>query len=122
MDYSPSAQENPRHLLSGFNGATKPSLSDVVLPVQAGPITLNVQFSVVDDLSSYNAIMGRAWLHIMKVVPSTYHQMVSYLMEEEQVDLLSSQLLARQCYQVALDSRHPVGDEAHLESSNIREQ
>ena len=108
--------------MSGFNGATKPSLSDVVLPVQAGPITLNVQFSVVDDLSSYNAIMGRAWLHIMKVVPSTYHQMVSYLMEEEQVDLLSSQLLARQCYQVALDSRHPVGDEAHLESSNIREQ
>ena len=108
--------------MSGFNGATKPSLSDVVLPVQAGPITLNVQFSVVDDLSSYNAIMGRAWLHIMKVVPSTYHQMVSYLMEEEQVDLLSSQLLARQCYQVALDSRPPVGDEAHLESSNIREQ
>ena len=60
MDYSPSALENPWHLLSKFNGATTPSLGDVVLPVQAGPITLNIQFSVVNDLSPYNAIMGHA--------------------------------------------------------------
>ena len=64
------------------------SLGDVVLPVQVGPITLNVQFSMVDDLSPYNAIMGHAWLHRMKVIPSTYHQMVSYLTKEGQVDLL----------------------------------
>ncbi|KAL6321041.1 hypothetical protein AAG906_012023 [Vitis piasezkii] len=41
----------------------------------------------------------------MKVIPSTYHQMVSYLMEEGQVDLLDSQLAACQCYQVVLDFR-----------------
>ena len=68
------------------------SLGDVVLPVQTGPIILNVWFSMVDDLSLYNVIMGRAWLYIMKVIPSTYHQMVSYLTEEGQVDLLGSQL------------------------------
>ena len=82
MSYSPSALENLGRLLSGFNGAMTTSLGDVVLLIQAGPITLNVQFSVVDDLSSYNANMGHAWLHRMKVIPSTYHQMVSYLMEE----------------------------------------
>ena len=38
--------------------------------------------------------MGRAWLHRMKVVPSTYHEMVSYLTENEQVDLLGSHLVA----------------------------
>ena len=47
------------------------SLGDVVLLVQAGPITLNVRFSVVEDLSPFNAIMGREWLHSMKVIPST---------------------------------------------------
>ena len=60
MGYSPSALENPGRLLSGFNGATTTSLGNVVLPVQANPITLSMQFSMVDDLSPYNAIMGCA--------------------------------------------------------------
>nr|CAN77308.1 hypothetical protein VITISV_017491 [Vitis vinifera] len=33
--------------------------------------------------------MGRAWLHRMKVIPSTYHQMVSYPTEDGQINLLS---------------------------------
>ena len=38
-----------------------------------------------------------------------YYQMMSYLIEEGQIGLLSSQLVARQCYQVALEySRHPT--------------
>ena len=94
MGYSPSTLENPRRLLSKFNGATTTFRGDVVLPIQVGPVTLNVQFSVVKDLSHFYAIMGRAWLHRMKVVPSTYHEMVSYLTENEQVDLLGSHLVA----------------------------
>ena len=57
MSYSPSALENLRCLLSRFNGVTMTSLSDVVLPVQVGPVTLNIQFPMVDDLSPYNPIM-----------------------------------------------------------------
>ena len=60
MNYLPSALDNLERLLSGFNGATTTSLGDVVLPIQASPITLNVQFSMVDDLSPYSAIMGCA--------------------------------------------------------------
>ncbi|RVW51202.1 hypothetical protein CK203_084676 [Vitis vinifera] len=29
-------------------------------------------------LSPFNVILGRTWLHYMKVIPSTYHQMVSF--------------------------------------------
>lgn len=90
MDYFSSTLENPGRLLFEFNGATTTSLGNVVLPIQANLVTLNVWFSVVDDLSSYNAIIERAWLHKMKLIPSTYRQMVSYLMEEGQVDILSS--------------------------------
>ena len=53
MSYSLSALENLRCLLSRFNGATMTSLSGVVLPVQVGPVTLNIQFPMVDDLSPY---------------------------------------------------------------------
>ena len=70
---------------------------------------------MADNLSPYNAIMGRAWLRRMKVIHFTYHQRVSYLIEEGQVDLLGSQLVACQCYQVALDSGHPTDEEAHME-------
>ena len=97
MGYLPSALENPGFFLSRFNGATTTFLGDVVLPVQAGPVTLNIQFSMVDDLSLYNAIMGCAWIHRMKVIPFTYLQMVSYLTDEGQVDLIGNHLTARQC-------------------------
>ena len=77
-----SGLENPGQILSRFNGAATTSLGDVVLPVQVGSVILNVQFSVVEDLSPFNAILGRTWLHYMKVIPSTYHQMVSFLNED----------------------------------------
>ena len=66
-----------------------------MLPVQAGPVTLKVQFSVVEDFSPFNAILGRTWLHYMKAIPSTYHQMVSFLIEDGQIDLYGSQLATR---------------------------
>lgn len=82
MSFPPSALENLGRLLSGFNGATMISQGDVVLLVQVGPITLNVQFSVVENLSTFNTIMGHAWLHRMKPVLLAYHHMVSYLTED----------------------------------------
>ena len=83
MELLPYALENLRWILPRFNGATTTSLEDVVLPIQASPITQNMRFSMVKDLSPFNAIMGHTWLHNMKVIPSTYHQMVSYLTKDE---------------------------------------
>ena len=74
-------------ILSGFNEATTLTVGDIVLSVKARPVTQQVLFSVVKDLGSYNAIMGRAWLHSMKAVPSTYHQTISYLTASGQVNL-----------------------------------
>ena len=53
-----SGLENLGRILSGFNGVTTTSLGDIVLPVQAGLVTLNVQFSVIQDLSPFNVILG----------------------------------------------------------------
>ena len=50
-----------------------------MLLVKVGPVTQQVLFSIVKDLGPYNVIMGRAWLHSMKAIPSTYNQKVSYL-------------------------------------------
>ena len=86
-------------VLSGFKEATTLTVGDIVLSIKAGPVTQQVLFSMVEDLGPYNAIVGRAWLHAMKEIPSTYHQTISYLTASGQVDLQGSQLAARQCYQ-----------------------
>lgn len=98
MRLPPSTLENLGRVLSGFNGATMTSLGDIVLPIQVDPITQNVQFSMVEDLSHFNIIMGHAWLYNMKVIPSTYHQMMNYLIDDRHIDFFGSQLAARQCY------------------------
>ena len=59
MGFIPSSLENPGRTLSGFNGSSTTSLGDVILPVQAGPVILNVLFFVVEDLSPFNVILGR---------------------------------------------------------------
>ncbi|XP_034706095.1 uncharacterized protein LOC117929791 [Vitis riparia] len=78
MGYPLTILENPENLgqvLFGFNGATTISLGDFVLPIQVDPVTLNVRFSVEEDLSPYNVILGRSKMHKMKAILSTYHQM-----------------------------------------------
>ena len=59
-------------ILFDINGATTVTMGDLTLPVRAGPVVQQVLFSVVEDLGQYNDIVGRAWLHAVKVVPSTY--------------------------------------------------
>ncbi|XP_058219409.1 uncharacterized protein LOC131329978 [Rhododendron vialii] len=62
--------------LVGFGAGAVWPLGKITLPVQAGSVVLRIDFLVVDVPYSYNAIIGRTWLHKMRAVSSTYHQMV----------------------------------------------
>ncbi|RVX02378.1 hypothetical protein CK203_028412 [Vitis vinifera] len=63
--------------------------------------TLYCRSKLAQSLSTYNSRgtrvitlqyhLGRTWLHYMKAIPSTYHQMVSFLTNEGQIDLYGSQ-------------------------------
>ena len=119
MKLSLGVVNSARRILSCFNGATTVTLGDVMLPIKAGPVTQWVLFSIVEDLRPYNAIMGRACLHSMKVILSIYHKMVNYLTNVRQVDLLSSQLEVRQCYQLYIKEQR--GDK-NPENSPLEDQ
>ena len=73
MNLSSDMLNSAGRIVYGFNGATTVTLGDVTLLVKAGLVTQRVLFSVIENLGPYNAIVGRTWLHSMKVVPSTYH-------------------------------------------------
>ncbi|KAL6339393.1 hypothetical protein AAG906_032922 [Vitis piasezkii] len=120
MGHSLAGLENPGRILSGFNGSSTTSLGDIIAGPSGDP--LNVQFSVVQELSPFNVILGRTWLHYMKAIPSTYHQMVSFLTNEGQIDLYGSQLAARQCYQIAREAGTSQEDASPPEPSHTRDQ
>ncbi|KAG7578907.1 Reverse transcriptase domain [Arabidopsis thaliana x Arabidopsis arenosa] len=55
----------PRPVL-GFSGETLMTLGTIQLPVQAGGVTKIVNFSVTDQPTIYNVIMGTPWLNLMR--------------------------------------------------------
>lgn len=78
-------------------------LGELELLVIGGSISLQVAFTVVDEPSSFNSILGRTWLHAMQVVPSTYHQTLSFFTGWGQTDIWGDQLATRECCTVDVE-------------------
>ncbi|KAF8102834.1 hypothetical protein N665_0193s0017 [Sinapis alba] len=82
--------------LTGFNGSSTSLLGTICLNVFAGGINKLVKFSVINTKTQYNAIIGTPWLHMMKAIPSTYHQCIKFPTKEGTVfTLKGNQRLAR---------------------------
>ncbi|XP_074350042.1 uncharacterized protein LOC141689595 [Apium graveolens] len=64
--------------LVGFSGETKRTLGEITLPTYAQGVNLLEKFCIIDVDSSYNIIMRRPWMHNLKAVPSTYHQVLKF--------------------------------------------
>ncbi|XP_059623107.1 uncharacterized protein LOC132266270 [Cornus florida] len=87
-------RENLRPMKSplvGFSGDKVYPLGAVTLPVTAGAnpkqVTVMVDFLVVDCPSSYNIILGRTTFNAMKAITSTYHLLMRFPTEYEEVIL-----------------------------------
>ena len=61
-------------------------------------------FEVVDGDMGYNIILGRPWLYEMKVVPSTYHQLLKLPTPEKIKQIRGDQLVAREMNAMLLSS------------------
>ncbi|KAL5545185.1 hypothetical protein UlMin_008969 [Ulmus minor] len=92
-------------VLVGFSGEQKFTIGDVALPVYAGGINLNVNFAVLDSPSAYNMILGRPWIHKMRVVPSTFHQVVRFPTKWGIKEIRGEQSISRECYRNTLRAK-----------------
>lgn len=50
----------------------------ITLPIRVGRIILDTTCQVLDLELPYNILLGRTWIHALKVVPSTYHQCLKF--------------------------------------------
>ncbi|XP_060210668.1 uncharacterized protein LOC132637624 [Lycium barbarum] len=65
-------------VLNGFNMACETTKGEITLPVNTTGVVLHIKFYVIKGEMRYDALLGRSWLHIMRVVPSTLHQMLKF--------------------------------------------
>ncbi|RYR67844.1 hypothetical protein Ahy_A03g014291 [Arachis hypogaea] len=62
--------------VTDFSGALTPTKGLVTLTVKVGSSEQNTVFVVVLSKASYNALLGRDWIHGVGAVPSTVHQSI----------------------------------------------
>ncbi|CAB4278447.1 unnamed protein product [Prunus armeniaca] len=95
-------QPNPTSICA-FEGTKVQPIGDVTLPVIAAGKTLFVTFVVVDAPSTYNAIMGRNWIHQMDGEASTHFQVMRCISEDGRntVYIKGDLVEARRCYSIA---------------------
>jgi hypothetical protein len=60
-------------VIHGFNQAGQEAMGTISLVLKLEKFMTYVKFHVIDVATSYNALLGRPWLHENKIVPSTLH-------------------------------------------------
>ena len=54
-----SYMKHTKTMVRAFDGTRREVIEEIEIEVQIGPCTFNVEFQVMDILSSYNCLLGR---------------------------------------------------------------
>ncbi|XP_074375215.1 uncharacterized protein LOC141716978 [Apium graveolens] len=106
MGYNDSQLTPSDAPIYGFNHVECKVEGAIQLPVTIGEepreATQILNFHVVKEASSYNAIMGRTRIHALKAVPSTYHMVLKFPTRNGVGEAKGDQKMTRICYVAAL--------------------
>jgi hypothetical protein len=69
--------------VGNFAGGCSPAKGVISLQLQIGTRKMNTTFFVIDSSSNYNALLGRDWIHINGCVPSSLHQALIFLKQDQ---------------------------------------
>ncbi|XP_057246818.1 uncharacterized protein LOC104908818 [Beta vulgaris subsp. vulgaris] len=92
-------------VLVGFSRESKHTMGEVTLPTFAKGVNMPTKFYVIDCPSSYNVILGRPWIHSMKVVPSLFHQSLKFPTKWGVQEIKGDRRIAKECYKTSLKPR-----------------
>ena len=74
--------------ITGFKGSAESTEGYVQLALRVGPIV--TKFHVINSEVSYHVLLGRPWLHMHRLIPSTYHQRVKGRLNGRLVRILAN--------------------------------
>ncbi|RYR13656.1 hypothetical protein Ahy_B04g070535 [Arachis hypogaea] len=78
--------------VTDFSGTSTPAKGLVTLTVKVGSSERHYVFVVVPSKASYNALLGRDWIHGVGAVPSTMHQSVLLWTKEGKPEIVKANL------------------------------
>ena len=78
-------------VVRAFNGTKREVLQNIKLSIQIRPYTFNSEFIVMDINPSYNCLLGKPWIHMASVVPSTLHQKVKIVVEKSLITVVAKE-------------------------------
>ena len=100
----------------GFNSMPEWPVGKIILPVRARSMTKQMEFCVLKVPSTYNIILGRTWLHAMRSVASTYHQVLRFPNEAGVIEkVFGDQIMSKQCFVTINGSRAAKGYDHSVE-------
>ena len=88
-------------LLYSFDRSKARSPGMIEFSVRANPFNIVTRFCVLDLQFPYNAIFRRPWIHMMRAVPSTHHQLPKYPTPSRIANIRVDQAIARMVAAVA---------------------
>ncbi|XP_019260679.1 PREDICTED: uncharacterized protein LOC109238648 [Nicotiana attenuata] len=91
-------------LLVGFNLASVTTREEILMPTNVEGVMKTTLFEVVDGDMGYNIILGKPWLHEMKVVPSTHYQLLKFPNPEGVKQIRGDQPTAREMNAISVSS------------------
>jgi hypothetical protein len=78
IGYSQKDLSRSNVIIHGFNQSGQEAMGTIPLVLKLEKLMTYVTFHVIDAATSYNALIGRPWLHENGIVPSTLHQCIKY--------------------------------------------
>ena len=87
-----SYMKHTKTVVRAFDGTRLEMIGDIEIEVQIGPCTFNVKFQVMDISPSYNCLLGRPWIHIVRAIPSTLYQKIEFVIERQRSEEHTSEL------------------------------
>ena len=79
IGYSSRDLSKSNVVIHGFNQSGQEAMGTISLVLKLDNLSTYVKFHVIDAATSYNALIGRPWLHENQVVPSTLDQCIKYI-------------------------------------------
>ncbi|XP_059284867.1 uncharacterized protein LOC132038169 [Lycium ferocissimum] len=65
-------------VLNEFNMACETTKGEITIPISMAGTTQQTKFYVTEGDMGYNALLGRPWIHLVRAVPSTMHQVLKF--------------------------------------------
>ncbi|XP_070029430.1 uncharacterized protein [Nicotiana sylvestris] len=105
-------------ILNGFNMASVTIKGEVTLLVNVAGTIQDTKFHVIEGDMRYDTLLERPWIHNMRAVSSTLHQMMKFPTEEGVRTVYGEQHAAKEMF--AVEEMVPIPEPLTLEKSSSK--